>query len=406
MNKGSMIFKIICLALSLVFCLASLPAFAEEAAGIDETVEAEVPVKEETVEEAEAQEPTAVDVEEPTTVDTDEPVEEETGTVEEPEILDLYAATLRDNGIYVTPTADNIAAFTYNGVRYKVNAGEANSIVVGGFEDDPEFDSADIEDNVADRLQAKGSVAVEAAHSGYFGLSVTGGKVVYRANVTAGSAYVFSEWVKMPENGSISDNGRAFKLKAESGSEYTVGYNEIGRDIDATGTWQQVIFTFRAPETGLFEMNFEYRGRNPLYLDDMEMYKVSVFNNPISIKSVEVTDAEGNAVDRKAGLTKSGQVTHKTTLYNSDEDDVYYTAVLALYKNDIMVDCVIETGNMVLVLDEAVNTLTVNIPEDEDLSQYKYMVYFINDADPTVYYGTIDENNPYILPDPYDTEEE
>ena len=51
-----------------------------------------------------------------------------------------------------------------------------------------------------------------------------------------------------------------------------------------------------------------------------------------------------------------------------------------------------------LVLDEAEVTLDIEIPEDEDLTQYKYMVYFISDTAPTQYYGAMPSlMNPYIV---------
>ncbi len=368
----------------MVFCLASLPAFAEEAVIEENDAAVVAPAEEETN-----------DVMEEVPSEAEEPVSE---PEEEPEVLDLYAATLRDNGIYVTPGEENIAAFTYDGLRYKVEPDTPNGINLKGFEENPVFDSEELPANAKNRLQATGETAIEAAHSGRFGLSVSAGTVLYRTDVIEDTVYVFSEWIKMPQGGSVSDDGRAFKVNGDDGSTYIVGYNEIGRDVEATGEWQQVIFTFRAPATGLFEMAFDYYGRESMCMDDMELYEAELFTNPLAIKGVEATDGAGNKVDYQSGFSASGKLTHKTTFYNSDEDDVYYTAIMVLYKNDIMVDYDIQEGCMALVLDEAVNELSVNIPEGEDLSQYKYMVYFVSDTDPTVYYGEMpSRTNPYIV---------
>ncbi len=372
----------------MVFCLASLPAFAEESVIEENDAAVTAPAEEETIAVTEEEIPS----------EAEEPVSEPEEVVTEPEVLDLYAATLRDNGIYVTPGEENIAAFTYDGMRYKVEADTPNGVNLKGFEESPEFDSNELEEDADDILQATGEIKVEAAHSGHFGLAASTGRVVYRTNVTKDTIYVFSEWVKMPQGGSISDDGRAFKVNGDDGTTYVVGYNEIGRDIDITDGWQQVIFTFKAPATGLFEMAFDYYGRTSLYMDDIELYEAQLFNNPLSIKSVEAVDGAGNAFDYLSGFSAAGKLTHKTTFYNSDEDDVYYTAIMVLYKNGIMVDCDIQEGCMALVLDEAVSELSVNIPEGEDLSQYRYMVYFISDTDPTVYYGEIPrKTNPYIV---------
>ncbi len=385
MNKGSKIFRIICLAVCLVFCLASLPAFAEEADATQE-VSAEETTGNETEE-------TATEAVEDATDESAEDAEEE-----EQEVLDLYAATLRDNGIYVTPSETNIAAFTYDGLRYKVEAGTGNGIRLEGFENDPSFTSDAISDTAKYVLQATGEVTVDAAHSGYFGLSVAAGTVVYRSPVESGSIYVFSAWIKMPASGSIADSGRAFTLIGDSGTEYVVGYNEIGRDVDITEGWQQVIFTFKAPEAGLFEMNFTYRGKTNMSMDDLELYEAELFWNPLEITDIEAVDSEGNAFDYRSGFSTSGTITHTTTFYNSDEDDVFYTAYIVLYKNDIMVDYKVVEGNMALVLDEDVCELTIDIPEDDDLSQYSYMVYFVSDSDMTLFYGDVpSRTNPYVV---------
>lgn len=397
MKKKSMIFRLVCLALAFALCFSVTSAFAEEAVETEEVVAEEVIEEvteaEETVEDV-TEEAVEEEVEEPATDVTEEEVEEE--IEEEEEVVDLFTATLRDGGVYVTPGEDNAAVFTHDGLRYKVEAGQGNSIKLDGFESNPNIDSEAIE-NAKNRLQANGEITTDAAHSGYFGLSVYPGDVVYRTGVTGNQVYVFSAWVKMPNGNTINDDDRAFTVVGESGDEYIVGWNEIGRDVAATGSWQQVLFTFKAPETGLFVIDFNYKNKTPMSLDDIELYEAEVFDNPLEIRDIACTDADGNAYDRTTGFTTSGTLTHTTTLYNSDEDDVYFTAVMVLYKNDIMVDFE-AVQECALVLDEAEVTLEIEIPEDDDLTQYKYMVYFINDTAPTQYYGKMPWlNNPYIV---------
>ncbi len=402
MKKKSMIFKMLCLALAIALSFSVVTAFAEEAAETevtDETVETEVSEDLEEVTEAEETEEV-----------TEEAVDENEGIEEEPEeeateeeVLDLFAATLRDGGVYVTPGEDNAAVFTYDNLRYKVAAGMGNSIRLDGFESNVDIESDPIIETAKNILQANGVISAEAAHSGYFGLEVSAGDFVYRTGVTGGQVYVFSAWVKMPSGNTINEDDRAFKSLVlntkgdEIEKEYIVGWNEIGREIAATGSWQQILFTFRAPATGLFAIDFNYKGRTPLAIDDIELYEAEVFDNPLDITAIECIDAEGNAYDYSTGFTTSGTLTHKTTFYNSDEDDVFLTGVMVLYKNDIMID--FETiDECALVLDETDVTFEIEIPEDEDLSQYKYMVYFINDAAPTQYYGYMPhKNNPYVV---------
>lgn len=397
MKKKSMIFKMICLTLAIALCSSVVTVFAEEAEEVVEEVVTEITPDAEEVTEAEEE----VEVTEAEDA-TEEVTEEETATeveeeIEEEEVLDLFAATLRDGGIYVTPGDDNAAVFTYDNLRYKVAAGQGNAIKLDGFESNPEIVSGPISATAKNRLQAKGEITTDAAHSGYFGLSVSAGDVVYRTAVTGGNIYVFSAWFKMPSGGSIADDDRAFKVVAENGDEYIVGWNELGREVDATGSWQQVIFTFKAPITGLFAIDFNYKGKKTLSMDDIELYEAEIFDNPLEITSVVCIDANGNEYDRASGFTTSGTLTHTTTLYNSDEDDVFFTAVGVLYKNDIMIDFV-TAEECALVLDEAEVTLEIEIPEDEDLTQYKYMVYFINDTTPTQYYGQMPSlQNPYIV---------
>lgn len=388
MKKSSMIFKTICLAVAAILCLSMVSVLAEEA------VETEESAAEEIVADVEEDIEIVTEAEE---VAEDEEAENEEEEIEEAEVLDLFAATLRDGGVYVTPGDYNAAVFTYDNVRYKVNAGEGNLIKLDGFESGVNIEES-IGETAKNRLQANGEIAVEAAHSGYFGLAVSAGDVIYRTAVTEGDIYVFSGWFKMPSNGSISDDeDRKFKVVGEDGSEYVVGYNEIGREVDATGSWQQVIFTFKAPVTGLFEIDFGYTGKSKLYIDDLELYTAEVFDNPLSIESTECTDANGNSYTYSTGFTTSGTLTHTTVLYNSDEDDVFFNAIMVLYKNDIMIDfeCIEECA---LVLDETEVTFEIEIPEDEDLSQYKYMVYFISDTNPTQYYGKMPSvTNPYVV---------
>ncbi|MBQ7876725.1 MAG: hypothetical protein IJ316_05485 [Clostridia bacterium] len=395
MKKNSIIFKMICLTVAVMFCLSAISAFAEEL--IEETEETVVtePSEEVSDEATEPSEEVSDEAKEDVTEEvTDEGAEEE---VIEEEVLDLFAATLRDGGVYVTPGTDNAAVFTYDGLRYKVAAGTGNAIKLDGFESNPTIESEPIAENAKNRLQANAEITTDAAHSGYFGLSVAEGEVVYRTGVTGDAVYVFSAWVKMPSSGSISDDDRAFRVVAESGNEYVVGWNEIGREIAETEAWQQILFTFKAPETGLFEIEFNYKGKTNLALDDLELYEAEIFDNPLDITSVLCIDADGNEYNRSTHFTTSGTLTHTTTLYNSDEDDVFFTAVMVLYKNDIMID-IATIEECALVLDETEVTFEIEIPEDEDLSQYKYMVYFVNDAEPTQYYGAMPSlQNPYIV---------
>ncbi len=400
MKKNSIIFKMLCLTVAVMFCLSAIPVFAEEL--IEETEETVVADTTEEVadENSEPAEDVTEDVVESATEDVaDETTEEvdENEEIDEEEVLDLFAATLRDGGVYVTPGTNNAAVFNYDNLRYKVAAGTGNSIKLDGFESNPKIESEAIAENAKNRLQANAEITTDAAHSGYFGLSVASGEVVYRTGVTGDSIYVFSAWVKMPSNGTISDDDRAFKVVAESGNEYVVGWNEIGREIPETGAWQQILFTFRAPETGLFEIEFNYKGKTNLALDDLELYEAEIFDNPLDITSVLCIDSEGSEYSRSTGFTTSGTLTHTTTLYNSDEDDVFFTAVMVLYKNDIMVE--LETiEECALVLDETEVTFEIEIPEGEDLSQYKYMVYFVNDTEATQYYGAMPSlQNPYIV---------
>ncbi|MBQ8540672.1 MAG: hypothetical protein IJ435_04265 [Clostridia bacterium] len=391
MKKKSMIFKMICLALAIALCFSVTNVFAEEAEEAVEEVVAEIAPDAEDVTEAEE----AEEVTEAEDATENEEVEEE--VEEEEEILDLFTATLRDGGVYVTPGEDNAAVFTYDNLRYKVAAGQGNAIKLDGFESNPAIESEPIIDTAKNILQANGEITTDAAHSGYFGLSASAGDVIYRTGVTGDAIYVFSAWMKMPSGGSIGDDDRAFKVIAEDGDVYTVGWNEIGREVDATGSWQQVLFTFKAPETGLFAIDFNYKGKNPLAIDDIELYEAEIFDNPLEITDVVCIDADGNEYTRSSGFTTSGTLTHTTTLYNSDEDDVFFTAVAVLYKNDIMIDFV-TVEDCALVLDEAEVTLDIEIPEDEDLTQYKYMVYFISDTAPTQYYGAMPSlMNPYIV---------
>ena len=398
MKKKSMIFKMVCLALAIAFGFSVMTAFAEEITEVEDAVAEEVAtdVSDEEIEDVTEEEIEDVteEVAEDEEVATDVSEEE---TEEEEEVLDLFAATLRDGGVYVTPGEDNAAVFTYDNLRYKVEAGMGNSVKLDGFESSVTIEEGPLNENAKNMLQANGEITTEAAHSGYFGLSVSAGDVIYRTGVTGGQIYVFSAWVKMPAGGSINDDDRAFTVKAENGTKYIVGWNEIGREIGATGSWQQILFTFKAPETGLFIIDFTYKGKKTLAIDDIELYEAELFDNPLTIEKILCIDAEGNEYNRSEGFTTSGTLTHTTTLYNSDEDDVFFTAVAVVYKNDIMIDLV-TVEDCALVLDEAEVTLEIEIPEDDDLTQYKYMVYFISDTAPTQYYGEMPSiTNPYIV---------
>lgn len=389
MKKSSMIFRLICLALCLVLSFSAVSVFAEEAVA-EETADAVVDETVDLVTEA-TEEMTEVEIE----TEENEVVDEEIVEEEEVEVLDLFAATLRDGGVYVTPGDYNAAVFTCDGVRYKVGAGEGNLIKLDGFESDIAIES-EISETAKNRLQANGEIAVEAAHSGYFGLAAKAGSVVYRTAVTGGEVYVFSAWVKS-HNVTVNDDKRAFYVVGESGDSYIVGYNEIGREIDETGAWQQVIFTFKAPETGLFAIDFKVTGNGALYMDDLELYAAEVFDNPLDITETVCTDAEGNVYNYSTGFTTSGTLTHTTTLYNSDEDDVFFNAIAVVFRNGIMVDfeCIEECA---LVLDETEVTFEIEIPDEGEVSEYSYMVYFISDTTPTQYYGYMpSRNNPYIV---------
>lgn len=399
MKKSSMIFRIICMAVCFALCISVLPVMAEEAV-VEEGTVVEETVDSVTDEAAEEM----TDVEENVEESTDEVIEESSEEfeenfdeeLEEEEVLTLFAATLRDGGIYVTPGEYNDTPFTLDNIRYRVRAGVGNSIKVDGFESGVDIES-EVDENAKYRLQANAEITTEAAHSGYFGLSVSTGQVIYRAPVSEGQTYVFSAWMKVPEMGSVSETGRAYYVTSDdTGNSYIVGYNEIGRDVEWTGKWQQVIFTFTAPETGLFAIDFKYSGKEVLYLDDIELYEVEVFVNPLVIKSITSTDANGNSFTRDEGFSTRGVITHTTEFYNEDEDDVEFAAVWALYRNDIMIDFgySLETA---LVLDTTEVTLEIEIPEEGKLSEYKYLVYFVSDSNPTHLYGkTPTRTNPYV----------
>lgn len=409
MKKSSMIFKMICLAVSIVLSLSVLPVMAEEAVEAEEvvTVENVEDVTEEAVVEDEAA--AEEDIEEAT---EDEEVaeeatsaeEEEEVVEEEEEVLDLFTATLRDGGVYITPGDDNAAVFNYDGLRYRVLAGTGNLVKLEGFETGVSIENS-IAQTEKNRLQANGEITTEAAHSGYFGLSVSQGEVVYRTAVSAGDVYAFSAWVKMPAGGSIEDDDRAFKVIGDSGDEYIVGWNEIGRAVTATGSWQQILFTFKAPETGLFQIDFNYKGRNALSLDDIELYDAELFLNPLEIRSIECTqggryqgrvEVPGTAFDPSEGFTEGGILRHKITVYNSDEDDVYFTAVMILYK-DGKFDQLGYTHDYALVNDETEIEVGVMV-NSSDAAGYSYVVYVFNDTDHTQIYGKVGiKENPYVV---------
>lgn len=426
MKKSSMIFKVICLAVCFALFIAVVPTFAEdvlEGEAVVETdeelvteseVEEEVPAEDESLVEDDSVEEVPSDVEneevsteEPSEENEEEPSEDVSDVIEE-EVLDLFTATLRDGGIYVTPSMYNAAVFTHDGLRYKVAPATGNSIRLNGFESDVKIEEEELSAKDKNRLYANAEITTQAAHSGYFGLSVYPGDFVYRVGVTEGTTYVFSAWVKMPKNATFDDMGRAFTVTSETtgdvaGTEYIVGWNEIGRDIDLKNSWQQIIFTFKAPTSGLFAIDFEYSG-DTLFMDDIELYETEIFDNPLEIKKIVATDGSGEVFidttseERLPGsFSTSGKITHTTTFYNSDEDDVYFTGVMALYKNDILIDIEI-VEECALILDEADITFEIEIPEDDDLSQYKYLVYFVNADAPTQFYGKVpSRTNPYVV---------
>lgn len=382
MKKSSMIFRMICMAVCIALCLSIIPVMAEQVAEVEDTA------TEEAVEVA--TEETATETEEETVEDViEEATEEET---EEEIAVDLLTAAMRDGGVYITPGNENNAVFDYDGVRYKVAAATGNMIKVDGFESNFKVESS-IPANAKNRLQANGEITTDAAHSGYFGLSALSGDVIYRTAVMEDQVYAFSAWFKMPANGSIADDGRAFYVTSETGKSYVVGYNEIGRETAQTGKWQQVLFTFKAPETGVFAIKFKYSGKTPLYIDDIELYEAEVFENPLDIVSIVCTDENGE-YDYSTGFS-SRNLTHTTTLYNSDEDDVFFNAIMVLYRNDIMVDFEV-IKDCALVLDETEVTFEIEIPEEGELNEYRYMVYFISDTQPTHFYGKVPNKlNPY-----------
>lgn len=385
MKKSSMIFRTICMAVCFALCISVLPAFAEEAAEIQETVTEETADLTQTVEETEA-----------VTDETAEETEKADETEEDEEaVVDLLTAAMRDGGVYITPGNNNSAVFDYDGVRYRVAAATGNMIKVDGFESDCSIEES-IQENAKNKLQANGEIVPEAAHSGYFGLAVNTGDVIYRTAVTFEQVYVFSAWLKMPVNGSIADEDRAFNLKGESGNVYVVGYNEIGRETANAGKWQQVLFTFKAPETGVFSIEFRYNGKNPLYMDDIELYEAEVFENPLKITNIVCKEENGEEYNQTPGFS-TRNLTHTTTLYNNDEDDVFFNAIMVLYRNDIMVDFKV-IKECALVLDETEVTFEISIPREGELNEYKYMVYFISDTEPTHFYGQVPhKTNPYIV---------
>lgn len=384
MNKGSMIFKMMCLALCFAVCLSSLPVFAEEIPATEtEEVVADV---------ADTDETAAEENEEEINSEENEELDEE-----DVEVVDLSTATFRDNGVFVTPGDENDTVFKYDSLRYRTLAGETNIAKIAGFEDDVTVWTTEISSTAKNTLQANAEVTTASAHSGYFGLAVKAGEVVYRVPVTSDEIYVFSMWMKYPTSGSIVDSGRAFTVVGDNGDEYIVGYNEIGRDVDKTSSWQQVLFTFKAPVTGLFTIDFEYKGSQTLYIDDVELYEAELFYNPLTITNIECKEPSGNDYNYSTKFTESGKHTHTTTLYNASEDDIYFVAVCVLYKDDIMVDFQY-SEECALVLDETEVEFTIDIPDDGNLSSYKYMVYFISDSDTTQFYGeTQSRTNPYVV---------
>lgn len=404
MKKSSIIFRVICMAVCFALALSAVSVCAEEAVAeevtaeeIVENVTEEAESVEETVaEEAEAaEETTAEEVETEPTAEEVEAEVEDGEEAETEEVVDLFAATLRDGGVFVTPSETNAAVFEYNNLRYIVSVGTENLINVEGFEDvDITIKDTEISETTKNILQANGVLTAKAAHSGYLGLEVSQGDVVYRAPVNGGEIYVFSAWFKFPKGGAVKGKTRSFNLNGESGNTYIVGYNEIGRDVENTYSWQQVLFTFKAPETGLFEMKFTYSGRDALYMDDIELYEAAVFDNPITIEEVEITYADGEAVENDT-FSKAGTITHRTLFYNHDTD-IYFKGIAVLYKNDIMIGQPQIIEDMALELYETEVVFTIEIPEDEDLSQYKYMVYFVDSDNPRKFYGDI-WNNPYIV---------
>lgn len=291
--------------------------------------------------------------------------------------------------------------FTYNDVLYKVNEeNNPNIINNGNFESDSYLSSTDTGTETWIYLSGSAARTPDSARSGEAGLSVSGGTtLIYRVYLDSAKTYVYSAWYKLPEASDCNFDDSYRHIVCGGG--INIGYNEIGRSISKTGGWQQVLIVFTPTGDVRFSNYLRYNGSQDLFVDDVAIYEVTEIDEVVTVLSSPepsyYDDTNEEFYPEEGYFEQRGSITHTTRLLNSGDSDESVIAIVAVFRNDQLAQ-LYSTGNTVIRAGVRRDLeITFEIPQDGDIEEYRYEVFFINNLTSMQIIGSPSALNPMVV---------
>lgn len=405
-NKSKLLIAVLAFALALnAFCFAGMASEGfevvldfEEVPGDNEIAAAEelVPMEEEVfaVEEI--------------------PAEEET-PAEEEEAVVMASAASENGGISLEAdsTGQDISPesiFVYNGSLYKVT-GKVNIVSAGGGFDTkpsilPSGTSSDTKDSFINSVDGAVEYDSTEGHTDPGCLKWSNGVLIWRHAFETGKLYVYSVWYKFTGTADLYDSQR--QLAGANDVAGGTHYNTLTND--GTETWQQDWCVFKGDSSEYKFLYAQLTGSGTIYIDDFYIYEVEEYTESLSVDShflerqsdMQIFDVPSE------GIPSAGEYYHVINYTNVNVVEYPVTGVVALMKDGKLVKIFASSTRTVrgrldgTTIKPASGTIDIwfEIPElgeGEDISQYSYIAYVVNEGNPFGILGSPSEKNAAVV---------
>ncbi len=298
----------------------------------------------------------------------------------------------------------------YNGLTYRIEANATNFVTAigdGSFSAMPNPFSQD--SGAADRTfiaTAGGSINPNDGHDGLGCFEYDSGTLIWRCGAntfTSDKYYVYSAWFKFTGDANL-DNGQRHIAGTSDVINDSPHVNEIGRDIEKTGDWQQDMCVFRGAGS---ENRFLYLpyvgGKGSIRMDDFVIYEVT------PIPAIVIDD---NTVENPVTWEEYDEIPDVGVPYNqiinytvNITNPMVFNGVVAIFKDGKLWDIVqrqVDSRTAILYdgeLTPAKGSVSVpfEIDEGEDVSRFSCLAYLCDPKDPFNIYGNASESYAVLI---------
>lgn len=351
--------------------------------------------------------------------DVDEPAQEP--VIEEPadEVVELAAldgeveleAAVDEDGITLTPGR----IFVYNDRLFKVLDNAENIVKNGDFNNKVDI-LASGDTNIADTFLIPGESSTSdlawadgVGRNGSGALVYTYGTFCWRHKFSSTKTYAMSIWYKL-EGSTINfyggQRGIAGAIDATTGLVHT---NEIGASRPITGGWQQDFVVFHGDDAIIRFLYAQIEGSGTVYVDDFYIYEVEEYAESIGIDSHYLENSADNSIVEVPNISieQPGKYYHIINYTNYNIIEYPVTGVVAVMKDGALYKLFSTNTRTVrgYLIDGTVEEASgsIDIPFEiklqpgEDISQYSYIAYMVNEGNPFSIIGKPQDNNAVVV---------